>query len=537
MTVHHLLTITIACGMCSLAASSNVGWKEYFVENPSEFHDLPVSWIIPNAVPTWLNGTYVRNGPAQISFGSKRRVLTSWLEGFAKVHSFKFNKGRILYSGKMLESPLYLASVANKELVPQSTFNKFASDDEEWTWTEKMKISWMTLQKTNFDNNNPALWRIGQADPKKGIYMAVTDSPVPTRFDIDTLSTHGMEHMPTLPMTLTGCAHWMREPGTDNSINIQMKMGLFSKPYTAVLRWHPEDKYQTPHEVARFSPKKISYFHSFSITENYVIIFYSAVSIQPAKMSSSNFHIFECLEEREGEKTDVYVVHLKTGYVTELLAHDLRFSLHHVNAYENGEGEIVLDHIAAPFYAIRDYLKLENMLNPPHFDNPDMYLNMTHLGDLTREVINLNDLTIKTIVAPDTRPIDLNVNHFDFPVINEEHRGKPYCIVYGWSAHGYSHQVLTKKNICDPTQDKVWHMENHYKSEVWFLPYPETNGTKTDKEDDGLLLTIVFDGEKEQSYLLLLDASTMNEVNRAYLPHNIPWSAHGMFFPEAKFQF
>ena len=30
-----------------------------------------------------------RNGPAQISFGSPRRILTSWLDGFAKLHSFK----------------------------------------------------------------------------------------------------------------------------------------------------------------------------------------------------------------------------------------------------------------------------------------------------------------------------------------------------------------------------------------------------------------------------------------------------------------
>ena len=32
------------------------------------------------------------------------------------------------------------------------------------------------------------------------------------------------------------------------------------------------------------------------------------------------------------------------------------------------------------------------------------------------------------------------------------------------------------------------------------------------KEDDGVLETIVFDGEKEQSYLLLIDASSF-EIN------------------------
>ena len=54
-------------------------------------------------------------------------------------------------------------------------------------------------------------------------------------------------------------------------------------------------------------------------------------------------------------------------------------------------------------------------------------------------------------------------------------------------------------------------------------------------EDDGVLITVGFDGAKEQSYLLLMDARTFAPINTAYLPHNIPWSAHGMHFPEAKF--
>ena len=48
-----------------------------------------------------------------------------------------------------------------------------------------------------------------------------------------------------------------------------------------------------------------------------------------------------------------------------------------------------------------------------------------------------------------------------------------------------------------------------------------------------MLITIGFDGTKEQSYLMFMDAKTFNPINQAYLPHNIPWSAHGMYFPEA----
>ena len=68
-------------------------------------------------------------------------------------------------------------------------------------------------------------------------------------------------------------------------------------------------------------------------------------------------------------------------------------------------------------------------------------------------------------------------------------------------------------------------------SEMHFLPNPSGKA-----EDDGVLITIGFDGEHEKSYLLLLDATTFRPMNKAYLPHHIPWSAHGMYFPEANFK-
>ena len=50
------------------AQAENVGWRNYFTENPTEFHDLPLKWENGNQtnVPSWLSGVYVRNGPAQV---------------------------------------------------------------------------------------------------------------------------------------------------------------------------------------------------------------------------------------------------------------------------------------------------------------------------------------------------------------------------------------------------------------------------------------------------------------------------------------
>ena len=52
-------------------------------------------------------------------------------------------------------------------------------------------------------------------------------------------------------------------------------------------------------------------------------------------------------------------------------------------------------------------------------------------------------------------------------------------------------------------------------------------------EDDGVLVTISYDGERQQSYFVVIDALSFAIIDKAWLPHNIPWSAHGMHFPEA----
>ena len=53
-------------------------------------------------------------------------------------------------------------------------------------------------------------------------------------------------------------------------------------------------------------------------------------------------------------------------------------------------------------------------------------------------------------------------------------------------------------------------------------------------EDDGVLVTISYDGERQQSYFVVIDALSFEIIDKAWMPHDIPWSAHGMHFPEAK---
>ena len=121
-----LKAFLLAVVLISSASSTNLGWQSYLQENPTEFHNLPLHFENGNEtkVPSWLSGVFVRNGPGQRTFGSEHKHLSSYLDGFAKLHTFKLDGSNVYFSGKMLGSSTYLDSVAKGELVMKA-FIKF----------------------------------------------------------------------------------------------------------------------------------------------------------------------------------------------------------------------------------------------------------------------------------------------------------------------------------------------------------------------------------------------------------------------------
>jgi carotenoid cleavage dioxygenase-like enzyme len=49
-------------------------------------------------------------------------------------------------------------------------------------------------------------------------------------------------------------------------------------------------------------------------------------------------------------------------------------------------------------------------------------------------------------------------------------------------------------------------------------------------EDTGVLLSVVLDGDRGSSFLLVLDATTFIELARAQAPHAVPFGFHGQYF-------
>jgi len=122
--------------------------------------------------------------------------------------------------------------------------------------------------------------------------------------------------------------------------------------------------------------------------------------------------------------------------------------------------------------------------------------------------------------------------------INENFRGKCYRYSYGytgfagksenaggfleWGIVKLDHQVA--EDGSKAATAAVWESPNCYPSECVYV-----HRSESEDEDDGVLLSQVYDGVKKESFLLVLDAKNMSELARCYTGTKIPTSFHGQF--------
>ena len=197
----------------------------------------------------------------------------------------------------------------------------------------------------------------------------------------------------------------------------------------------------------------------------------------------------------------------------------LVFATHIINSWEEGE-EVVFDVSTNPWDSMMTFGDLELILNHPKTDA------VTGPSVIKRVRLNLN--TRQAVVEEWPNESDLPMmNTMDFPAINQKYLGQKNRYVFGWVSIDTWRMTLVKKDLEDSSQYKTWFTESHYPGEMFFIPNPE--GVL---EDDGILITISYDGEREESYVLLLDGVTFEEIDRSYLPHKVPFSFHGNWFPE-----
>lgn len=432
-------------------------------------------------LPPWLTGALLRNGPAK--FEVRGQSYRHWFDGLAMLHRFGFADGAVTYTNRFIESNAYRAALDGGRI----SYSEFATDPCRSLF-KRIATAFLPPQFGNNANVNI----IRQGDE----FLALTESPLPVRFSPRTLETLGVARPAPGQMTV---AHPHRVADSGEPVSYATHFGPFTK-----YRVYGRDNRM----IAELPVRTPSYMHSFAITSRYAVLVEFPFVVVPALIPLSGKPLIENYRWRPGRGTRFLVIDLDTGELRATGYGPAFFAFHHINAFERGE-EIILDLCGYDDAGVIGALYL-NRVRTAGFKLPQPTLHRYRLPLRGR--------------TPDVVPEPVPEAHLDLPRIDYERcNGKPYRYVYG--VGGMSDRI-TKADLQEGVTH--WSEPGTYPGEPVFVRTPGT-----EREDDGVLLSVALDAVQGTSFLLVLDATDLSEIARAGVPHHIPFGFHGAFFPDA----
>lgn len=462
-------------------------YRRGFESLRQEIHEpaLPVSGHLPD----WLSGTLIRNGPAQFEVGDQD--YNHWFDGHAMLHAFRLGEGAVAYRNR------FVASKSRQEALEQGEIarSEFATDPCMSIFGRVMSL----FNPAPTDNASINVARLDDA------YVALTETPLPVRFDPETLETVGAVAFEDEVDVDTSTAHPHVEPDTGRTLSYAASFG---RPCVyKILGVSPEAR--TREVVARLDVDRPSYMHSFGMTERYVVLSEWPIVVNPLDLLLRGKPFIENFEWQPERGTRFRILRKRDGAEVATCRADPAFGFHHVNAFEQGN-EVVCDVVTYPDASIVDDLYLDRLRS----DAPT-----PGTGHLRRYRLPLDGGA-----ASSTRQSD---ERLELPRIHEEAaRARSYRYVYGVGTHApgnFTDQIV--KIDVETGAAETWHEAGIYPGEPVFVPRPDATA-----EDDGLLLSVGLDPDRERSFLLVLNAASLEEQARAVVPHAIPFGFHGQFF-------
>ncbi|NXA58842.1 BCDO2 oxygenase, partial [Mohoua ochrocephala] len=310
----------------------------------------PIPAKIKGHIPKWVNGNLLRNGPGKFEFGNDK--FNHWFDGMALLHQFQLAHGTVTYRSRFLQSSSYLRNSQHDRIVAsefgtlampdpcKSIFGRFLSRFElpresgsvkkrevvRRFFLEELVVRWkgrLPLRTAPEESSalTGNLWRL-QVDWSK--FIAVNGATAHPHYEAD---------------------------GT--TYNMGNSFGKHGSSYN-IIRVPPQesghgDTLEGAKVLCSIPPMdraKPSYYHSFGMTENYIIFIEQPLKLNLLKIITSKLRgktILDGISWEPQHNTYFHVVNKHTGEVLPGQRCSKPFlSFHQINAFEE-QGCVVLD--------------------------------------------------------------------------------------------------------------------------------------------------------------------------------------------------
>jgi carotenoid cleavage dioxygenase len=428
-------------------------------------------------LPSHLSGMFVRNGPNP-QFPPIGQY--HWFDGDGMLHGVRIKDGKASYLNRYVQTRGF----------------KIERDEGRAIWTGILEPSQPDNSYGSFKNvaNTALTWHAGR-------FLALWEGGAPHAIQLPDLETTG-EYTYNGKLASSFTAHPKIDPVTGEMMFFGYSM--FAPPFLQYSIVSPSG------ELLRTVPIDLPVgvmMHDFAITEHYTIFMDLPVTFRLERMQrgepglmfeptrASRFGILP----RHGDNSSIRWFESPACYV-----------FHTLNAYESGD-EVVL--VACRMNSTNVLMSDQTPIETE--------------GDIARLYrwrFNLNTGTV--------REEALDERASEFPRVNEQLLGRP--MQYGYTALFCAPPMplingLIKYDFSNGNSQIHEFGAGRYGGEAVFVPRPGATA-----EDDGWLITFVYDEESGTSELVVVNAQdvTATPVARVIVPQRVPYGFHGAWVCE-----
>lgn len=460
--------------------SYNLGFGE-----ASECSSTLLDW--QGSPPPFLRGTLFRNGPGRFDRGLEQ--VQHWFDGLGLLHALTLGPEGVQYRSRFVRS----RDFRQAEQTGRIDAPGFASDPCRRLF--RRLASLFVVDAT--ENTN--IHVIRQADR----YLALTELPVAIEFDPRTLRTlYEHRYRDALPAGAT-TAH----PHQEGEWLYNQVLHYSARP---TYRFYRQRGLQAREEFGRVPVHQVSYVHSFGLSQSFAVLTRCPFLVSPWTLLVRDRPFIENFSWQPEHGTGVDLCPRPgSGRRMQRRQAEPFFTFHHVHCQDHPDGSLSMDLVGYDDASIIEQLSLPSLAEG--------------------RGIAFGRFRRYRVPAAEAEPVvrEWQSEH----VLELPHRPRPTAgrsarYLYGVSAlagESLFYDRLIKLQV-ESDEAQFWWEPFHYPGEPIFVRDPSQS-----EEDGGVLLSLVLAGPEARSFLLVLDAQSMTELARAYLPGLAPHGFHGFW--------
>ncbi|MFN9659240.1 MAG: carotenoid oxygenase family protein [Cyanobacteriota bacterium] len=478
-------------------------WASAF-QNVSQELTKELLTVRRGEIPADLSGTLYRNGPGRLERGG--HWVHHPFDGDGMVTAVRFGAEGARLTNRFVRTEGWLAEEKADKPLYRGVFG-----------TQKpggFLANAFDVRLKNIANTHVV--RLGQQ------LLALWEASSPHALDPDTLETRGLTLLDgVLKPGEAFSAHPRFDPGHHGSERL-VTFGVKSGPRSTIRLMEFAGGKGAAGEAAGSLLSERSdtfngfaFLHDFAITPNWAVFLQNAIAFNPLPFALGLKGAAQCLASKPGAHGQFWLIPRDSGAYAgqppRTLPAPEGFVFHHLNAWE--EGELVV--VESIFYDDFPSIGPGEDFRAVDFDQiPEGLLRRCSL-DLTSGSVTSEPLSARCCEFAMVNPCRLGLpsRHAWMAVAERETGNDPL-------------QAIQKLDL-ESGASRVWSAAPRgFVSEPLMVPRPGATA-----EDDGWVLSVIWNGARRASDLVILDAASLEEVAVLELPLALPHGLHGSWVP------